>query len=354
MLLYTAFMETVSCQRHLAFTSSSRLLLIAPHPDDETLGCGVVLQRAARTEAAIQVAYATDGDDNPWPQRLIDRWRLGTNDRKRWGQLRSAEALAALRVLGVRASEASFLGLPDQGLTNLLIRDCRSTLERFAAIIRDWSPTHLLVPSVADTHPDHNALAVILRLALAEFFPDELPMSVWSYAIHGQSRAFFERAQEYRQSEGETETKLRAIRCHKTQLKLSRGRFLAYAARPERFLELSSREPMILDGSIRSISRQQRALQLDLQLPLRPPCARSPRLLLFGYDAKGTSRCIAIPFPGDCCRIEMRDVVSKECVGNGAISRERFRRGAHASHRSLFPCACHLCKSRAPASLVFR
>jgi LmbE family N-acetylglucosaminyl deacetylase len=61
------------------------------------------------------------------PDRTL--WRLGTNDRKRWGQLRSAEALTAVRVLGVHASAVSFLGLPDQGLTNLLIRDCRSTLE---------------------------------------------------------------------------------------------------------------------------------------------------------------------------------------------------------------------------------
>src|SRR5437588_7986988 len=128
------------------FTSDSRLMLIAPHPDDEALACSIILQRAVRTDAPIRVIYATDGDDNPWPQRVLERkWRLNTADRKRWGKLRRAEALAALRVLGVRAPDAHFLALPDQGLTNLLKCDCQPVLEHFATIIRDWSPTHLLV-----------------------------------------------------------------------------------------------------------------------------------------------------------------------------------------------------------------
>src|SRR5438552_1289984 len=150
-----------------ALNSASRLMLIAPHPDDEALACSIILQQAVRAGATIRVVYATDGDDNPWPQRVLERkWRLNAADRKRWGKLRRAEALAALRALGVRASDARFLALPDQGLTNLLKCDCRSTLERFAAIIRDWPPTHLLVPSIADTHPDHSALAVMLRLVV--------------------------------------------------------------------------------------------------------------------------------------------------------------------------------------------
>src|SRR5450759_4549976 len=129
-----------------AFNSASRLMLIAPHPDDEALACSITLHRVVRAGGAIRVIYATDGDNNPWPQRVLERkWRLNAADRERWGKLRRDEALAALRVLGVRASDARFLALPDQGLTNLLKCDCQSVLERFATIIRDWSPTHLLV-----------------------------------------------------------------------------------------------------------------------------------------------------------------------------------------------------------------
>ena len=94
------------------FASGSRLMLIAPHPDDEALACSIILQRAIQAGIAIRVIYATDGDDNPWPQRVLERkWRLNAADRKRWGNVRRSEALAALRMLGVHARDAHFLAL---------------------------------------------------------------------------------------------------------------------------------------------------------------------------------------------------------------------------------------------------
>jgi len=120
-----------------AFTSGSRLLLFAPHPDDESLACSVPLQRAARAGAAVHVVYVTDGDDNPWPQRVLERkWRLNATDRRRWGRLRRTEALAALRILGVNGSATRFLGLPDQKLTALLMSGCLSARAQLAEIGR--------------------------------------------------------------------------------------------------------------------------------------------------------------------------------------------------------------------------
>ena len=115
-----------------AFSSRSRLMLFAPHPDDESLACSILLQQAVHARAAIRVVYVTDGDDNPWPQRVLERrWRLNATDRRRWGRLRRTEALAALRVLGVSGS-AVFLALPDQKLSTILMCDCQSALERLA------------------------------------------------------------------------------------------------------------------------------------------------------------------------------------------------------------------------------
>ena len=296
--------------------SESRLMLIAPHPDDEALACSIVLQRAIRAGTAVRVVYATDGDDNPWPQRVLEgKWRLNATDRKRWGKLRRAEALAALRVLGVSASAARFLALPDQKLTDLLMRDCRSILERFAAITTDWMPTHLLVPSIADTHPDHSALAVMLRLVLSEFFSHEPHLPVWSYTVHGRSRAFLDRARRVRQSATETATKLRAIRCHKTQLKLSRRRFLAYAARPERLLKLRAQEATVADGSIGSISRQPRGLRIELRLAVKPMSAGEPTLVVLGHDAAGELHCVTMRLPVRSSRIEMFDCTIDQRVG---------------------------------------
>lgn len=273
-------------------------MLIAPHPDDEALACSIILQRAVGAGAAIRVLYATDGDNNPWPQRLLDRkWRLTEVDRKRWGKLRRIEAVAALRTLGVKRSDADFLALPDQGLTGLLMTDCRSILQQFATSVSAWSPTHLLVPSVHDTHPDHSALAVILRLALANLYPDGPPMSVWAYAVHGNSKAFFGRAQELRQSGSETAVKEQAIRSHKTQLMLSRRRFLAYAVRPECFLELESHEVTHADGPIRLVSRQTHVLRVRFLLSTKPMGATGTTLFVLGHDIVGRMRCVRMRVP---------------------------------------------------------
>lgn len=288
-------------------------MLIAPHPDDEALACSVILQRATRAGAAIRVVYATDGDDNPWPQRILERkWRLNEADRKRWGNLRRAEALAALRVLNVHASATRFLGLPDQGLTKLLITDCRTAVERLTTSITDWAPTHLLIPSAHDTHPDHNALAVMLRLLLAKLHSSAPAMSVWTYSVHGQSNAFFGRAQKLQQSDPETAIKEQAIRCHKTQLKLSRRRFLAYATRSEYFLQLGLGESSVADGPIRSISRQADVLGVRLALSTKLMRATYAALLILGHDVMERVRCVRMQVPGQDSAVEVLDCQTRE------------------------------------------
>src|SRR2546430_14900388 len=92
------------------FTSKSRLMLIAPHPDDEALACSVILQRAVRAGAAIHVLYATDGDDNPWPQRVLERkWRVGAAARKSRGKITPAGRVRGLPTLCVRPPGGRFL-----------------------------------------------------------------------------------------------------------------------------------------------------------------------------------------------------------------------------------------------------
>jgi len=288
-------------------------MLIAAHPDDESLACSIVLQRAVCAGAAIRVIYATDGENNPWPQRVLERkWRLNGTDRERWGKLRRAEALAALDVLGVGASRASFLALADQKLTELLMSGCRVTLKRLAAIVTDWAPTDLLVPSISDTHPDHSALAVMLRLVWSEYLSGEAPMSTWSYIVHGKSRVFFDRAETIGQTVTETAIKLRAISCHKTQLRLSRKRFFNHARRPERLIKLNARETIDADGSISSISRRPRSLSIILQRSLRPMCPRKPALFILGHDEVGALRCARMRLPVRSSDVEMFDCVTQE------------------------------------------
>ncbi len=324
-----------------AFTPRSRLLLFAPHPDDESLACSVLLQRAVRAGAAIRVVYATDGDNNPWPQRVLERkWRLNTTDRRRWGRLRRTEALAALRILGVNGSAARFLALPDQRLTAMLTSgsglaalgreprsfpSCQSALEQLATIIADWTPTDLVVPSIYDTHPDHSAVAVMLRLVSSLSDPRATgQMATWSYIVHGKSAAFFDRAMAIRQSHHEAATKLRAIRCHKTQLKLSQKRFLGYAGRPEHLVELGGRDETIADGSITSVFRLPHLLRVELRLSPKAMPTSEPALFVLGRNEAGALGCLTMRVPGHSSRVEMLDSASAGFVAEVKYSGNAF------------------------------
>jgi LmbE family N-acetylglucosaminyl deacetylase len=290
-------------------------MFIAAHPDDESLACSVVLQRAVRAGADIRVIYATNGENNPWPQRLLERrWHLNENDRERWGKLRRGEALDALSVLGVPGSEAIFLALPDQKLSDVLLAASQGARERFAALIADWSPTHLFVPSISDTHPDHNALGVMLRLVWLEYFSNQSRMSMWSYVVHGRNAAFLNRAETIDPTASETAIKRRAIGCHKTQLKLSRNRFLDHAARPERLVRLSSRETIDADGAISAISRDQCSLRIKIERSLKLTRSRKTALFILGRDDSGRVRSVRSEVPIQSSPMGVVDIASNEQI----------------------------------------
>ncbi len=78
-----------------------------------------------------------------------------------------------------------FFGVPpDQGLTKLLLAKDAEPLVRIAAAVADWRPTLLVTPSALDCHPDHSALAVLIRFALAPLDPQVLRYTELSYLVH--------------------------------------------------------------------------------------------------------------------------------------------------------------------------
>jgi len=298
-------------------------MLIAPHPDDEALACGIILQQAVRAGAGIRIVYVTDGDDNPWPQRALERrWRLSASDRRRWGQLRRVEALAALRLLEIHPGDVQFLALPDQGLTDLLLRDCNNALTRLTQVIDDWSPTDILAPSIFDIHPDHNAVAVMMRVISADFLT--AGVSHWNYLVHGSSPAFFERAAELSPSEGEMATKRDAIRRHQTQIKLSRRRFLKYATRPERFLRVEPESAVSCDGAVRSVYRTRNDLKVHLRFSADPFRMQRSKFFIVGRDSLGRKRACHIRLPGYSADLKILDCATDRSIGVARYRGHRF------------------------------
>jgi LmbE family N-acetylglucosaminyl deacetylase len=306
-------------------TSRSRVMLFAPHPDDESLATGIYLQRAVATGAAVRVVYATDGERNCWPQRVLERKvRIREMDRRRWGARRRAEALAALRTLGVGPESVEFLSLPDQGVTDLLLEGCSETLQRLANTITAWHPTHLLMPSTDDTHPDHSGLAVLLGFVIDDYLPPPHRMTQLHYLVHGASERFACSAHDLLCSPRERKTKRRAIACHFTQVALSRRRFLAYAKRPERFMVGSKGTVLGCDGPFRSFLRDRGQLRLHVAFSLKPLRAEGTSLYLLGHDAFGGLRRLRATLPGHSTKIDLIDCATGAIVCVGRYQGDAF------------------------------
>jgi LmbE family N-acetylglucosaminyl deacetylase/glycosyltransferase involved in cell wall biosynthesis len=111
-----------------------RLLVLAPHPDDEVIGCGGLVALHLRDGRSVHVIVATDGA------------QAGNASQ------REAESRAALSLLGNATIE--FLRFADRALEN-----ARELDERLAAILRERKPDLIAVPSPLEIHPDHAALS---------------------------------------------------------------------------------------------------------------------------------------------------------------------------------------------------
>jgi LmbE family N-acetylglucosaminyl deacetylase len=207
-----------------------RTLVIAPHPDDESIAAGGLLQRAIASGGVVRVIFVTDGDNNPWPLRFLKRkLRVTDADHAEWGALRRDESRRALSVLGATADSATFLGYPDRKLTRMARHGDLSLRDALTAAIADFAPSLLVLPSSFDLHADHRAIAWFAHTVTPA-------SNVVTYVVHGHSpqvRAAFR----IELTAEEAARKRAAIECHQSQLVLSRARFLSYARSSEEFYE---------------------------------------------------------------------------------------------------------------------
>ncbi len=248
-----------------AWSARDRVLVLAPHPDDETLAAGELMQAALGAGATLRIVFATDGDNNPWPQRWLEkRWRIGAAARAHWGERRRREAQAALAVLGVDASAARFLGWPDQGLTERLMRD-DAALAALTDEIAAFAPTHVVLPRLADRHPDHSALRVMGELALLRA---SSRAQLLGYLVHGAERAAPVHAADVPQRR---RRKREAMLAHESQIALSRRRLLELAAQPERFEVVESVGGECPPPAELRLAHRAGALQHDLLLIAATP-----------------------------------------------------------------------------------
>jgi LmbE family N-acetylglucosaminyl deacetylase len=131
---------------------TARVLLVAAHPDDETVALGAQLCRCDD----LILLHLTDGA----PRDLADARRHGFEDAPSYAAARARELQAALAVGSVSARRFSF-GLPDQRLAQGLPELCR----RMSALLERLRPELLITHAYEGGHPDHDGAALACQLA---------------------------------------------------------------------------------------------------------------------------------------------------------------------------------------------
>ena len=196
-----------------------RLLVVAPHPDDETLAAGGLIQRVLAMGGRVRVVLVTAGDGfveavahetrepRPRPAAFVA-----------YGEERLRESRAALRVLAHERVRLQILGFPDGGLDGLLqahwwrSRPERSTTtlatdppyddqalepdvpydgddlrRELEHIISEMRPTIVVLPDPLDRHPDHRATGLFTLLALKDWavkHPQHDMPQILAYLVH--------------------------------------------------------------------------------------------------------------------------------------------------------------------------
>ncbi len=170
------------------------VLIVAPHPDDESIGCGGAICLHCERGEPVRVAFLTSGE------RGVDGVAL---DAAR--AIRESEAAEALAVLGIE--QFDFLRLPDLGVRENLTTGAA----RLAELLATDPPGLIYLPHPEDDHPDHEAALSLVRAALPAGRRPELrgyevwtpmPRPGWSEDVGGHMAR-----------------KLRAVRCYRSQLR---------------------------------------------------------------------------------------------------------------------------------------
>jgi len=299
-----------------SLTNRDRVLVIAPHPDDESLATGGLIQRATQAGAAVRVVFATNGESNPWPQRWVEkRWRIRESDRIRWGETRRGEAIPALVVLGMEPDALDLLNFPDRGIDVALMRADQAVVSDLCGVLARWAPTLLVVPSAHDLHSDHNALYVLLQFALDRLGMNDLRRL--EFVIHARGRRPLPPPLKLELTEEEIAKKREAIRCHSTQMALSQKRFLGYAKPIEAYYEPAPVAKLVNHHPIREAAVDGGALNLTLALDYR--LRASSWLLLAAESPTGGSVRWRVSLPKLSGAARIKDAVTGRPVHEATV-----------------------------------
>lgn len=130
-----------------SFSGVKKIVVIAPHPDDESLGCGGLIAKHAAAGREFHTVFVTDGGASH-PGSL--KW-----PRDRIALRREQEAAAALHLIGIGSHPRTFLRLRDADMPLYGSVEWSAAVKPLAAVFRTFQPELVLLPWRRDPHRDH-------------------------------------------------------------------------------------------------------------------------------------------------------------------------------------------------------
>lgn len=155
--------------------SGDRILILAPHQDDEILGCGCFIQQALQRGSKVKCIFMTDGSKSS----------NGDIDEVTLAEIRKAEASKVAENLNMEVPE--FIDREDGSLDHRDIEAANKILK----IINEFQPNVILFPYFLDGHKDHSGVSGILIRAVnmmkntdaIRFFAYEINSPITVYGI---------------------------------------------------------------------------------------------------------------------------------------------------------------------------
>ena len=160
-----AFMNIEGLARDLG-----RVMIIAPHPDDESLGCGGLIAHLRAQQAEVWVLFLTNGEASHPNSKKYPPNKLG--------RLRKTEAIKACKILDVEEDHLIFLDAGDGQLSTYLESD-NSFMNKLHEIFQQTRPDTIFAPWRRDHHTDHVAASELVRRASEGMHIEVVEYPIW-------------------------------------------------------------------------------------------------------------------------------------------------------------------------------
>ncbi|MDD4182356.1 MAG: PIG-L family deacetylase [Candidatus Omnitrophica bacterium] len=332
------------CLARFSFSAKDRVLILAPHPDDEIIALGGIIQKALKNNSKIKIVYLTSGEYNEISYFFYKKNpAVSRNGFVNIGKTRIAEAYNATAFLGVKKEDLVFLGYPDRftetilasfwdkkwPATSMLTHIGRvpyknalsfdapyigeSILSDLKQVLTEFKPTKIFVSSPYDTNPDHRSLCVFTNIALLDLKGKIGEPDVFSYLVH---KVGWPKVKKYLPSfeldvprdyadcgitwykvfltDSEIVNKRKALALYKSQLSFARNYLLSFVRKNEllcspRVINLKVKEPLKLSRVnsklISEISYSKDSEFLHINISLNRKIARKLKadIYLLGY-----------------------------------------------------------------------